>query len=129
MQKASESLNEFIGYLAVEHGCTYRPINVPVGGTAMVMENSDFRIVLTICENHIGKWVLKVEDIRVNPELRGHGVGTFLIDNLKILSDSKNVPIGLWVKEDRLDLVGFYHRRGFKIQFRNRDFWMEYKPI
>ena len=109
MQKASESLNEFIGYLAVEHGCTYRPINVPVGGTAMVVENSDFRIVLTICENHIGKWVLKVEDIRVNPELRDHGIGTFLIDNLKILSDSKNVPIGLWVKEDRFDLVGFYH--------------------
>lgn len=128
-QKTVETLLIYLENLQEKHNCDLYSMNTNTSGEVIVATCPEFRVILTTCKDFKDQWCIKLEELYIHPDLRGKGIGTYLINGLKILSSKDKVTVGVWVEDNRWDLVSYYTERGFEIKCKPKDFWLEYKAL
>ena len=95
------------------------------GDVYIICDSSTFDVVMTVC-NTDTKTVVKLEEIVVNEQYRGQGIGTLLIREIQIMCNLKNVTLGLWVRKEKERLLEYYKKLGFKHVATKKDYWLEW---
>ena len=84
----------------------------------------DDKIIGSILLKNIQEGKL-IDEIYIEKEFRNNGIGTDII--LKVLKESNNKNIYLWVYKDNTKAVSLYNRLGFKIIYETESrYYMEY---
>lgn len=86
----------------------------------------DFDIVFTICTARGSDKCIKIEELVINPNMRGKGIGTNILEIIKTACDNDNAKVGFWVKKDNIKLQNYYKKLGFKQMETLDDIWFEY---
>lgn len=123
---AQEGVMSIVESFGLIYQCEDVLVPLPCGGKGIWLKNEHFDIVFTITKAYQNKECIKIEEFLVNEEFRGQGIGTSVIEHIKIISDLTKAKIGLWVQLDNKKGFDFYTKRGFTHKETLRDLWLEY---
>lgn len=126
--KEQEAIRDIKLAFGTIHGMNSQVVKV-FGQSMLLFEIKEFSLVITTCnasdDKNVERMCVKVEDFLVEPEYRGQGIGTYVIQILKDICALNDCTLGLWAEKDK---VSWYEKLGFKFIEKKRDYWMEYTP-
>ena len=122
--KEEKVLTKMVMFLGEKYGLDYKITSLPTGNF-VYLHDDVVGMLVTITK--VKKYrCIKIEQLEVIEMLRGKGIGTSIINDLKEIADFENVKLGLWCEKNNKKLFNFYSRLGFKYITTVDDDWLEY---
>lgn len=111
-------------YIARKYDCVCDFVELE-DGTFLYIHNKAINLLITITSVRNDRDCIKLEEIMIEEEFRGKGLGTKVVKDLIELSKAKGVRLGLWCDRNNKRLFNYYSRLGFKYMETLDDDWLE----